>query len=411
MKLTFTCVLKLNPKFHGVLDEISLHASKFYNMTLYELKEGNSLTQTEYYNLFRGHFRCNYLQMHTYCQAIKQAMKDMLSYGALLKKYIEHPENNQKPGIPKFKHGKRQLSPTFMKTAIRLRNGHLLLSIGKKMKSERQIKAIDIELPEKVYDLLSDKHIKMVIIKASGKRHEVKFVYEIKEEAPKETGDIMAIDLGVKNIAAITFLDNTNQYLVDGNVLKSRIAYFNKKVGIAYSKEMKITGNSKFKLTRKMRRLMKSRKDYIDYYIHKSSKMIIDLAMKHDVKTIVIGDFKHIKKENNQKYFVLIPHRRLIDQIIYKAQRFGLEAVLMNEAYTSSVSSIDLEPIEEAYADKRRRVVRGQFLTSIGLMNSDINGSLNILRKYLKDTTNNPRLIKRARAKGFRENPIRLQVV
>lgn len=45
-----------------------------------------------------------------------------------------------------------------------------------------------------------------------------------------------------------------------------------------------------------------------------------------------------------------------------------------------------------------------------GSINSDINGSLNILRKYAKDK-NIPRLITEVRDKGFRENPIRLSVI
>lgn len=46
---------------------------------------------------------------------------------------------------------------------------------------------------------------------------------------------------------------------------------------------------------------------------------------------------------------------------------------------------LDLEPINCTYSDKRRRIKRGLFETSYGIMKSDINGSLNILRKYVKD--------------------------
>ena len=64
----------------GVLNEIRVHSSKFYNMVLYELREGNLLEQNEFYNLFKDHFRTGYLQAHTYVNAIKMAMKDMKSY-------------------------------------------------------------------------------------------------------------------------------------------------------------------------------------------------------------------------------------------------------------------------------------------------------------------------------------------
>ncbi len=123
MRLTFICKLEIDTIYHNILDEIGLHSSKFYNMTLYEHLHGKLLTNTEYYHLFKEHTRCGYLQAHTYCQAIKQAMKDMKSYYALVKKYNDSPDFNQKPSVPRIKHEKRLLSPVFMKTAIRVRNG------------------------------------------------------------------------------------------------------------------------------------------------------------------------------------------------------------------------------------------------------------------------------------------------
>jgi len=411
MKLTFTCKLNVDPIYHSILDEISLHSSKFYNMTLYEHHQKNNLSNTEYYHLFKAHLRCGYLQAHTYCQAIKQAMKDMKSYYALLKKYQAAPKTNQNPSKPRYKHDKRLLSPVFMKTAIRMRDDHLLLSLGKKMKSDKQIKEISVALPEEVYGFLSGKHIKMITVdKCHDNRHEFHIIYEINEIPLKETGDIMSIDLGVSNLAAITFMDQNNQYLVDGNVIKSKIAALNKQLKESYSKEMKCTGSDRFKLTHKMKRQMRKRKGYIDNYIHTASKKIIDIAVKHDVKTLVIGDFKNIKSENKVKYFVQIPHARLIKQVEYKSKLHGIEFVLQNESYTSTVSALDLEKVSKEYADKSKRIKRGLFKSKSQLINADINGSLNILRKY-DDYKNIPRLVEQVRDKGFRENPIRLLVI
>lgn len=411
MKLTFTCVLEIDPIYHSVLEDISLHSSKFYNMTLYEHLQNNYLSMTAYYNLFKEHFRCGYLQAHTYCYAIKQAIKDMKSYHALKKKYDTHPKGRQKPSRPRYKHNNRLLQATFLKTAVRIKNGHILLSLGKKMKAEKQIKAIDVLLPVEVDGLLSDKNIKMITVKRlEGDRHQFRIVYERSVEPLKTEGDIMSIDLGVSNLAAITFMSSAKQYLVDGQVIKCKIATINKRIAEAYSKEMLRTGSQKFKLTKKVKRDLVKRKGFIDHYIHTASRKIINIALSNDVKTIVIGDFKHIKSENKHKYFVQIPHNRLIAQITYKAKLVGIDVVMQNEAYTSSVSSIDLEPVSDEYANKKRRIKRGLFQTSYGLINSDINGSLNILRKYVKEK-NIPRLINEVRDKGFRENPIRLLVI
>lgn len=411
MKLTFTCKLSIDSVYHNVLDEIALHASKFYNMTLYEQLQKNYLTQTEYYHLFENHFRFGYLQAHTYCQAIKQAMKDMKSFLALVKKYKNDPKHNQKPSVPRFKHEKRLLAATFLKTAIRIKDDHLLLSIGKKMKSDKQIKVISVVLPEEVCGLLSDKNIKMITVEqCDDLKHQLRIVYELDEPCYKESGDIMSIDLGVSNLAAITFMDQTNQYLIDGQVIKCRLAGYNNKLASAYSHEMMITGNQRFKLTNKMKRILKTRYNFTSAYIHTASRMIVNLAITHGVNRIVIGDFKTIKVKNRIKYFVQIPHAKLIEQIKYKAKLVGIKVIMQNESYTSSVSSLDLEIVDQQHSDKSRRFKRGLFKTTFGVINSDINGSLNIMRKYVKDK-NIPRLIIEARDKGLRENPVRILVI
>jgi|GEM_PF-287883 len=410
LKRVFTCKLEIHHDYHDVIKDISIHSSKFYNMTLYELKDKNYLSQNEYYHMFKDHFRCGYLQKHTYIHSIKLAMKDVKSFYALLDRYKKHPENYQKPGFPRFKHENNLPKTTFLKTAIRIRDSKLLLSVGKKVKSEQNLKHIEIELPQEVYSFVSDKNIKMITLdKCDDGRYEIKFVYEEKLIPLKKNGDIMSIDLGVTNLAAITFMNSTDQILVDGNIIKSKIATFNKYIGISQSKQMKCVGSENFVTTRKMKKLMCKRNGVVDYYIHTSSKRIVDIAESHDVKTIVIGDFKGIKSENKIKYFVQIPHTRLKKQIIYKARLRGIRVVLQEESYTSSVSAVDLEDVSEAYADKSRRVVRGLFETSYGYINSDINGSLNILRKYV-GYKNIPRLIESIRDKGFREDPIRLLI-
>jgi len=67
-----------------------------------------------------------------------------------------------------------------------------------------------------------------------------------------------------------------------------------------------------------------------------------------------------------------------------------------------------LEPINKKNYNKNRRIERGLFVSNEDIkINADINGSLNILRKYDKCI---PRLINEARDNGFLDNPIRLRV-
>ena len=128
--------------------------------------------------------------------------------------------------------------------------------------------------------------------------------------------------------------------------------------------------------------------------------------MLNNCSTIVIGDISGIKQESPIKGFVQIPIQRLVEQIKYKAELVDMKVVLQNESYTSGVSAIDLEPVDKVYYNKNRRIVRGLFKSNAGLLiNADINGSLNILRRY-----NNvvPELVIQVRDNGLVDNPIRI---
>ena len=92
----------------------------------------------------------------------------------------------------------------------------------------------------------------------------------------------------------------------------------------------------------------------------------------------------------NNKRFVQMPIQELVKKIEYKAKLEGKEVILIEEKYTSGVSSIDKEEINKENYDKTRRIERGLFRTNTGkIINSDINGSLNILRKYVKNFSPN----------------------
>src|SRR5579875_894356 len=89
----------------------------------------------------------------------------------------------------------------------------------------------------------------------------------------------------------------------------------------------------------------------------------------------------NIGKRNNQN-FVNIPHARFIDMLTYKAELVGIRVIITEESYTSKCSFLDNEPIgkHENYAGKR--VKRGLFRAADGrLINADVNGSANIIRK------------------------------
>lgn len=70
--------------------------------------------------------------------------------------------------------------------------------------------------------------------------------------------------------------------------------------------------------------------------------------------------------------------------ICYKCKLKGIEVVTREESYTSKCSFLDNEPIKKHEEYKGIRIKRGLFKTSKGLLiNADLNGALNILRKEI----------------------------
>ena len=138
------------------------------------------------------------------------------------------------------------------------------------------------------------------------------------------------------------------------------------------------------------------RYNWINDHLHKVSRYIIKLCLKTDTGVIVIGknkDWKQsigIGKVNNQK-FVSIPHAELINKIQYKAEEYGIEVIVREESYTSKASALDFDLIPTYGTDEDktfsgRRVKRGLYRASTGqLLNADVNGALNVIRKEFGD--------------------------
>ena len=131
-----------------------------------------------------------------------------------------------------------------------------------------------------------------------------------------------------------------------------------------------------------MKRMMK-----IKDYIHKTSRRVVELMYNNNIGTCFIGhnkDWKQeveIGKKNNQN-FVSIPYSLLINMLRYKIEEKGGVLIELNESYTSKCSFLDDEEVCKHDSYKGKRVKRGLFLSgSNKIINADINGSLNILKR------------------------------
>jgi putative transposase len=148
--------------------------------------------------------------------------------------------------------------------------------------------------------------------------------------------------------------------------------------------------------------------------MHKISKLIIKYCQENKIDNIVIGRNKdwqrnsNIGKKNNQA-FVQIPYENFIAKLKYKAEEAGIRIIVISEQYTSKSSFIDSDPIPEDYGEYEfsgKRINRGLYKSKNNIIiNSDVNGSYNILRKC------NPEFSYNDGIKGIALYPIRLTVI
>jgi putative transposase len=132
-----------------------------------------------------------------------------------------------------------------------------------------------------------------------------------------------------------------------------------------------------------------NREDAISDDFHKVSNMIIQICKEYEIKELIIGynvNWKkgvNIGRQNNKKFYQ-VPYRKLLNMLFYKGAENGIKVVENEEAYTSKCDALALEDVgfHETYSG--RRVKRGLFESAMGvLLNADVNGAINIMRKYV----------------------------
>ena len=423
MKLSFKWkILKVDGQKLEIIKDLQWHVKKVCNMLLYDIREGNEKIDTNknlniissniYSNYRRNNWHSKYLHSHMLQEAILGVIGSYKSYVSLCNMY-EKDKNSLKgkPRFPKFKKEKTNQEIIFTKYAIRIEGNKIKLSLSKNMQEKYKVKSLNFLIPRKLRKLVDFSKTKMIKIKQEGDSIEMNVIYEKEEKAQVIANtNIMAIDLGLNNIVACTNKDNANSLLVSGKEAKCKNKYINEKIRKLQQIQMKMEKTSKnFKNTNQINRLYEYRKNYMNTYMHKVSKMVIEYAKENKCGIIVIGELKDIKQGMDyNKNFVQIPINKLVQKIEYKAKLEGIKVEKISEKYTSGVSAIDKEEIKKENYNKKRRISRGMFITNTGIkINADINGSLNILRKYIKSSNPNQEI---AMDNGREQRPLKKRV-
>ncbi|GET42244.1 RNA-guided endonuclease InsQ/TnpB family protein [Microseira wollei] len=377
MQLVEKHIISRHHWLYQQLDNLCFLSKNMFNYANYLIRQKfiNSGEYLDYYQvqkLCQGTPDYAALPAKVSQQTLLRLDESWKSFFAATKAYNEQKEKFfARPQLPSYKHknlGRNVVTYTSQAiSSTMLKKGIIHLSKTEIFIQTKVKKVNQVRLVPKTYQIV------------------VEVVYEARESSGENQDyeAIAGIDIGLNNLATIT----SNQkgfrpILVNGRIIKSINAYYNKKRKFRQSR---LRGEKK--TSRKIQQLTHKRNCKIDNYLHNASRFIINHLVANRIGTLVIGKNDGWKQEinlgkRNNQNFVSIPHARLIEMLTYKAQLVGIKVIVTEESYTSKCSVLDAEPIGKHEQYKGRRIKRGLFRAGDGtLINADVNGSANIIRK------------------------------
>ena len=380
---------------YSICDDLTFKAKNLYNAGLYQIRQSifernkcqeeekpSVLSWTELVSQFRKEKQGDMLALPSKVSTnvLKALGSSINTYYQLLKCFYDQSNSsvNSRPRLPRYLHkteGRYVVeftNQTFSKK--RGLNGELILCP----------KDFSLVIPTKV------KTPKCVRIIPKLKAFVIEVIYEVEASPLKHTGTYAAIDLGVDNLASVTFSDGVDPLLIKGSKLKSINQGYNRLIAKAKSK---LPANQK--TSQGIHRLWRNRELKLQSELHKVTSFLSLYFDEMSIEKVFIGKNQGWKQEvalgkRINQSFTQIPFTTFISQLTYKCLTRGIEVVEQEESYTSKASFVDQDEIPTyGESDKKpafsgKRVSRGLYRTKNGfLLNADVNGSYNILVKGL----------------------------
>ena len=365
-------------KHYKELDNLCFLAKNLYNVSLYHIRQhyfdtGEYLNYSDLNKLSNDLFPEDYQALP---RKVSQQVQKLLDSN--FKSFFEHlkvRKSGERIRIPKYLDkidGRQVLTYTKQALSYNKRNipsGYVKLS------------GLSFMIKTKV------ENIQFARIVPNKQYITIEIGYEKQENNCVSNDRYASIDIGVNNLATIT--SNVFQpIIINGKPVKSINQYYNKTIA-------RLSSNNKNKWTNRMFSIARKRNNKISDYMHKSTSFIVNHLVENSVDTLVIGHNNCWKQDTKMRKdatqnFVQIPFNRFIHMLEYKCKLFGINVIIQEESYTSKCSFLDQDYIPEfgvndnLFNPSGKRVKRGLYRSGSGTyINADVNGSYNILRKYL----------------------------
>lgn len=379
-------IIKPNNSYYKMLDDFCFMSKNLYNYANFIIRQefinnGNYINYNSLDKILKQKEKdFDYRNMPT-AQSAQQCLRNLdKNWKSFFKAIKDWSKNKDKylgrPKLPNYKKKNRRNLLILTNANCKLRDNNTI--IFPKVFKGFQIKTKCMDNP-----LFNS--FQQVRILPRNKHFVIEVVYNVTiPNTIENNGRYLSIDLGLDNLATVTNNFGEKPFITSGKSLKSMNKYYNKE--ISHYREVAKRMN-RLDYTKKMNRLTTKRNAKIEDYMHKASKYIVNYAIDNNVSIIVVGNNKKWKQESSMsnkinQSFVQIPHSRFIEMLQYKCENVGINIISHEESYTSGTSFLDNEEPTKKLYNKSRRTFRGLFTSNSGtIINADVNGSLQILKK------------------------------
>lgn len=378
-----------------ILNYLTYHSGKLYNQALYLLK--NKLAKVHKFDLY------NKLNSSIHLKAL-HSQSALIVFDELVRayrswfEYLGNPQKfkEQKVKPPKFrKKTKPHRTLIYERSGFKIVSTKVRLSLSKGLKNwlrekhDIYVRYLWIETGLE----LKEELIRNIQIVPKGNEFELHIIYSEKKEIKKYEGNrAMVIDPNSGNFMVIGIEGVRTPYIIDGKCLKSLLRKYLKKIAKLQSLKdnLKNKGLPYHRVEERISRLWTKIERLLRHYAHTVSNITLELAIKHGVREIWIGNIVKNKNQGSSlnsivnQMWKLLPHGKVKECLKYKAEPYGIIVDFVDEKYTSGVdSTLECGVYKENYTPELR-IKRGLFKTSRGYLNADVNAIRNMLKKLGK---------------------------
>ena len=251
-------------------------------------------------------------------------------------------------------------------------------------------------------DLYKDKKLVKTEIKPAFNRYLILLTFDdgiVMPKVPKYPARIMGIDLGLSNFAAVANNYSKSPFIIPGGPVKSVNQWFNKKRASLLSS---LTNGKdsvhSVKQSKALFVMSRKRDNKLRDMFYKYAHIIAREAASDKADVIVVGHNVSQKQEinighiNNQN-FVSIPYDKFRWILKIVAAKYCIPVVETEESYTSKASLVDGDAMpvykeheQVSHIFSGERIKRGLYKSKSGMiLNADVNGAGNIIRKAYTD--------------------------